>query len=347
MSVKIIIKLLLLILVVSLSSCFSKEKQVLNLDEFSINNVDLSLMELDSPPLFPKGCVCIDSTLIIYDAKEKEGFLSFYRGNRKVGCFGNRGEGPNDFRIPRFFPNKKYSNSILVGDTDKLYIIDIDSAMANVPLSSFPFEAIPENLRLYNYLLCVTDSMLVVNQTGEFQLAFYDKIKDNVERKNYFEKISSLYSAPNLCYTMQIYDAYYTSNNESLVIAYKHRKQIDIISKSGDLVKQIYFPNYDMNNSKMSFNGNLIIEEDSKRFFTYVYPDEDSFYALCWNDTKENIKYGKAKPLIYKFDWEGNLNQIYQLNQCISYFCVSDNQLYAIGIREDDLELCLYEGKLM
>ena len=130
MSVKIIIKLLLLILVVSLSSCFSKEKQVLNLDEFSINNVDLSLMELDSPPLFPKGCVCIDSTLIIYDAKEKEGFLSFYRGNRKVGCFGNRGEGPNDFRIPRFFPNKKYSNSILVGDTDKLYIIDIDSAIA-------------------------------------------------------------------------------------------------------------------------------------------------------------------------------------------------------------------------
>ena len=122
---------------------------------------------------------------------------------------------------------------------------------------------------------------------------------------------------------------------------------IDIISKSGDLVKQIYFPNYDMNNSKMSFNGNLIIEEDSKRFFTYVYPDEDSFYALCWNDTKENIKYGKAKPLIYKFDWEGNLNQIYQLNQCISYFCVSDNQLYAIGIREDDLELCLFEGKLM
>ena len=51
---------------------------------------------------------------------------------------------------------------------------------------------------------------------------------------------------------MQIFDAHYNAGEESIVIAYKNRKQIDLVSFDGEMIKRIYFPNYDYNIPKIN-----------------------------------------------------------------------------------------------
>ena len=93
--------------------------------------------------------------------------------------------------------------------------------------------------------------------------------------------------------------------------------------------------------AKMSFR---IIFSDNM-FFSFIYPTNDYFYALCWNNTRTNIKQGSAKTSIYKFNWEGELKDIFQLDKAISYFCIdSSNILYAIGVSEDNLDLNIYSS---
>ena len=89
---------------------------------------------------------------------------------------------------------------------------------------------------------------------------------------------------------------------------------------------------------------NLKLSEDIHIFITSAAVSNEDYYFLCWDDTQKNIREGKARPYIYQIDAAGQVKQIFQLNKCISYFCLSDNRLYAIGFTEDtDLQICQEE----
>ena len=340
----------LFFLLFTFSSCTEK-KEVLTLEHVKVSKLQLEETPFDIPSLFPKGCCIKDSFLVIFDPKDKDGFLYIYNKEKKtlLNKYGIIGEGPNDFKNPRFLFNDNLQiskNTLLIGDVTSLYSVNIDSIFSSSKKAHYIQTEIPENLRLYNYVLQDNDSMLIVNQTRDHQLTFYNKLTHTIELKNYFEKNRYLKDASDFCHVMQIYDAYYSSNKERIVIAYKNWKQIDIISTSGKLIKHIYFPNYDYNKSKMSLDRkSLQIEDDAHMFFSFIYPTNDYFYALCWNNTRTNIKQGSAKTSIYKFNWEGELKDIFQLDKAISYFCIdSSNILYAIGVSEDNLDLNIYSS---
>lgn len=342
----------ILVSLFTLSSCADK-KEVLNLSRVKESKLQLEEISFDVPSLFPKGCCVKDSFLIVFNPKDKEGFLYIYDKGDKTFLkkYGTIGEGPDDFKNPRFLFNDNLlpsKNTLLIGDGTRLYAVNIDAILNSSGKAHDVLTEIPGNLRLYNYLLHNNDSMLVVNQTGEHQLTFYNKRTKTTDLKNYFEKNGILKDASDFCRAMQIYDAYYSSNRERIAIAYKHWKQIDILSASGDLIKQIYFPDYDYNRGKMSLDGeSLRLGEDARMFFSFIYPTNDFFYALCWDNTKTNIKQGSARASIYQFNWEGELKEIFRLDKAVSYFCIdSSGMLYAVGISEDNLDLIIYSSTL-
>lgn len=344
--------IIILLILLSLSSCTDK-KDILTLDGVEETTVYLNEITFNEPSFFPKGCIATDSFLIVFSPKDKEGFIYIYDKEKKnlLAKYGRIGEGPNDFKNPRFLPNKTLlssDNVLLVDDVTDLYEISIDSILNTKDYTPVSILKIPDNLMLYNSIIHNSDSMLVLNQTGEHQLTFYDRQTKKVERKNYFKKLKYSSNISDLSYVMQVYDACYSSNNENFVIAYKNWKQIDIISTTGDLLKQIYFADYDFNKNKMSFNEGFRLNENAKLFFTFIYPTKKSFYALCWENTKNNIKQGIARTDIYKFNWDGELKEIFHLNKSISYFCIDkSNRLYAIGISEDNLDLNIFSAILM
>lgn len=328
-------------------SCASDKHETISLEEVQTHEMHLKKMSLEDAPLFPKGCCLIDSILVIYDQKEKNGFLYIYDLNGQLlGKYGTRGNGPNDFIQPRFVSNGKLVTSnreIYIGDINAVYALNIDSALASVKKENLPYTEIPEILSLYNYVLQNTNTMLVVQQTRDRQLTFYNKKTHEIDLKNYFKRLPSLSTASDLCYVMQVYDAYYSSNEETMVIAYKNRKQIDILSSSGDLLNRIYFPGYDYNDSRMTLkNRNLVLADDAKMFFSFVFTTSDFYYFLCWDDTRKNIKSGKANSKIYKTDKFGNVLEIIQMDKSISYFCLNQSRLYAIGVSEENLDLEIY-----
>lgn len=327
-----------------LFSCGEK-KEVVSLDQVPTQEVHLKKLNLEDAPLLPKGCCMVDSLLIIYEPNDKEGFLSVYKDTMLLGRYGTLGDGPDDFFNPRFVSNGAFisgSREIRLADINALYTLNVDSALiASIGKSRLPQTIFPEDVRYFNYVLRDTDSLLLVQRTSDFQLTFYDKISGQVSGKNYFDRISSLDGAPDICYVAQVYDAYYTSNGQNIVIAYKNRKLIDILSLSGDLQRRIYFPGYDSNDSKMSLKyQNLEMSESALLFFTFAAYAGNSYYFLCWEATRADIRVGKARSKIYKMDMSGNVEAILRLDKCISYFCLDESRLYAIGLSEgEDLQV--------
>ena len=180
-------KYLLLVLMVLLVSCTKDKNAIVNLDKIPIREIHLEKMNLEDAPLFPRGCCLVDSSLVLFDSKDKDGFLSIYNlEGQLLGKYGTKGNGPNDFVQPKFISNGKF----------------------------------------------------------------------------------------------------------------------------------------------ITANRNMHIG--------------DSYYFLCWDDTRENIKAGKAKTKIYKTDSSGNIQEIMQLDKSVSYFCLNQSHLYAIGISEENLDLEVY-----
>lgn len=70
---------------------------------------------------------------------------------------------------------------------------------------------------------------------------------------------------------MQIFDAHYNAGEESIVIAYKNRKQIDLVSFDGEMIKRIYFPNYDYNIPKMHIEENNLKYDVNARLFFHLF----------------------------------------------------------------------------
>ena len=95
------------------SSCTEK-KEVLTLEHVKVSKLQLEETPFDIPSLFPKGCCIKDSFLVIFDPKDKDGFLYIYNKEKKtlLNKYGIIGEGPNDFKNPRFLFNDNFTTVI-------------------------------------------------------------------------------------------------------------------------------------------------------------------------------------------------------------------------------------------
>ena len=338
-----------LFLIIAFSGC-SSDKCNVNLQDVDSTSVKLTEISFkEEPPLFPKGCMVKDSLLIMFEPKDKDGFLHIYstETNRFIKKLGKKGRGQNEFMLPRLLGNGKFKsdkNCILLGDINGIYSVNISSDHYEKVLHT----ALPEDLSQCNYILENTDNVLTVNQTGEYQLTFYDKRNDEVSFKNYFDESLIDDDLPDFDRVTQAFDAYYSANDENIMIAYKNFKVIDLVSlKSKELTKRIYFPMYDSNQSKISVkNGNVSMDKGAKLFFTYIYPTDNCFYALSWDADREEIENATARSTIYKISNSGEIDRIYKIDQPISSFCLDQSgNIYAIGIAVNG-ELHIYRGKM-
>ncbi len=332
-----------IIVFLSFYSCNqASKKQIIDLKNVKEEKITATVVSFDKEPMYPKGCMLIDSILVLYEPKLKEGFLSIYdiKSNKLLNKFGNIGNGPCDFSRVRFLQNFKTGKDFLLGDSKNIYRLNIDSLLVNYKnCENTILQRIPQDLKRYNYILGVKENTIIANTTGENQLVIFNKKDKSQVYKKYYKKEVSLENINDFCYATQIYDAYYASNNgKNIVIAYENVKRIDIVSADGTLKKEINFPNYDENLSKIKKIDDSNVEiKDGTFFYSYVYPTDNYFYSLCWNSPIDKIGEGKAMPEIQIFNWNGALQKVLKLDRPISYFCIDEKNkiIYAIGITPD------------
>jgi hypothetical protein len=348
------IAVILLLFVVHSCKHKTEHNDFVYADQHSIIQLKSERINLDEPPLFPKGCCVKDSLLILFEAKEKDGFLCLYslKSLKKVAKYGAIGNGPCEFSSAKIFFNENLlplNRAVLAGDNKHFYQLHIDSIFngydncENAVLTYAYSELNP-----YNYVLHISDSLIIVNKTGDHQLTFYNPKTRQSSSKNYFSKIKGM-DVSDFVYNTQIYDAHYSSSKDKIVVAYKYFKCLDIISKDGKLLKHIKFPDYKTNRSKIKrIDSHNIDIVDAVIYYTFVHSTNNYFYALCWNTTRENITKANVASEIHKFDWDGNLINIMKLDSPVSYFCIDEkaNILYNIGM-SSELDLEIYKCPLL
>lgn len=198
--------------------------KTLHMDNIREIHIQAEATSYCSTTLYPKSYVFIqDSFLVVFEPKNHNNFNHIYNTNTKkiIAQFGQIGKGGYDFINPRLITNNipAKSNEFIIGDTRRFCKINIDSLLLNKNYKGEDYADIPDELRLYNYILYCSDSLIIVNQTGKKQLTFWDINKEKAVHKNILLRNENL-KVTDLCLTMGIYDAYYTSNGERIAIMY-------------------------------------------------------------------------------------------------------------------------------
>ena len=300
--------------------------------------------------LFPRNCFLLqDSILAVYEPKNHEGFVQFYneKSFEHLGSFGNIGEGPDDYVSPTIIIDfsKAIKGRFTVGDVRKLCMVDIDSVLTKDDYKGRIYAELPQSLRLYNSLLFYSDTLIIVNQTGEYQLTYWRGDSEKVIRSNFFRRNEDL-AVLDLNLTTQVYSASYASNHERIAIAYRNWKQIDILSFNGEVINRLRFADDLYNQDKLEVqgsSGNVSLAPNGHIFFTKLLSNAEHLFAICWDATKADIKSGIAKSKVYQLDWSGNLIHTYAFDKAISGICLQGNRIkYAIGISQDNPEVTLY-----
>ena len=122
--------LLFLIFIIIITTSCHDNKKVVDLSRTAECNINLSVINLEDSPLYPKGCCLIDSFLVLFDYKNDEGFISVYKDTLLYARYGKIGSGPNEFINPTFISNGKclsYSDGIKIGDVKSIYNLSLDS----------------------------------------------------------------------------------------------------------------------------------------------------------------------------------------------------------------------------
>ena len=180
---------------------------------------------------------------------------------------------------------------------------------------------IPKELSPYNSIVWDTDSLLVLNQTGNYQLSFFNTTTQQVEQKNYFQPLAATDGASDFCYATQIYDAYYSSNGQTLAIAYKNRKLGWVAYIAGKRESRRLMGDYILKEDDLTKN---VFHEDASFTTTWSidlhWPDPENSKHFPGNEfkavTKHILIYPYAAP--YRCLYSRNINNLFMAGRNIS-----------------------------
>lgn len=340
--------LLVIVLCFSLSCNNSINVNFVDESKVEIQHVSMDKIHMPKLGLVPKGCCFVDSLFAIYNSQVSDSIISIYKGNKLIFSFGKTGNGNDEMQMPLFVGKgrclKRYL-PIRTGLDYRMYDLQqIDFENGTV---EYKTEEMPEEAMLANYVLYNDDSLMVLNVTGDYQLLFYDKIFNNKKNVSFIDDKFMGGNVFDMIYNTSVFGASYNCNGNYIVIAYYRFKMIDIVSMSGKLIKRLTFDQFDINKSKFHpvGDGNVRFDDSIVRFFTSIIVDDDYFYVVCQNDTKVMNEQHQTKTKLYKLDYNGTLQKVYQLDRKATFGVVKENELYIIGYSNtEDAEV--YHAKL-
>lgn len=285
--------------------------------------------------LRPSKLIVHGDKLVVYDMQEENMFKVFELPEvRYRYSFGNVGQGPDDF----VFIDKESLNSgkqLEIVDQQELIRLDLtDTGAVRVSRHPLLFEerAVLSGVKRINDSIYLSDGfsdekgkelqrMNIV--TGDVE-EFGEIPQWNKELSTFTEK-KQAYSK-SFCVNEQ--------TGESAVFYYMYPK-FRLFSKDNKCVKTVTI---------QTGSGETPTEE-GRIFFTESFATPSHLYVMWVDKSKEEVMKDVEtfQPDLLVFDWEGNLEARYRLDQPVITFTVAGNKLYAPSFLETDV---LYEYEL-
>lgn len=327
-------------------SCSQSHKNIVDEGAYPAVNMKLREVAFDEHTMFPTDVLIFsDSILVVHERKNQIGFLTAYNilTNQLLSAFGAIGDGPNDFLNPRILHDLTTNENLYIGDLDKITRFSIDSITTS-GYNGEKIQTLPSEIKGYNYLLIDNDSLIAYNQAGEHPLSVFNKQAKSLRFTDYYPEIDWKEGSEYIKNT-DVFANCMTSNGELIAIAYHNWNTISIITPNGDVIKELYFPDWDYNIGKMSIDPttkNLRFDENAKIYFTKIRSNDNYIFALGWSATKAQIKNGEVPSFILVMDWEGNIIRKINFDRSVASFCINNETIPYVTAMGDDGEIHVF-----
>jgi len=305
-----------------------------DIQSFMKNDLNLHLLEMEEELMAPKKIWIHESMLIINDEGYSDGFLSFYSLNTGtlVTRYGRRGEGPDDYFLPRFNKTKDMIQITAINNKSNLLSLkDIPS------INLLKYEPLRNELFYESdYLFLINDSLILGCQTLETQFVLLNNktgVKEDV--KDYLP-LSNSKKLPSI-FNKEVFDAFYNIHpcKKNIVAVYKYYPMMDILDLSDFTMKRIEFKNNHTNSYSIIEDGSTIKFNNPILQYTFSYCTKNNIYLLFQNANRKELKDNKYKSEIHIFDWEGNFQRRLSLDIPLYNFAITDDNLYLYGLGLD------------
>ncbi len=283
--------------------------------------------KIEAECLMPFMILIIKDKLVIYNEVKENRFSVFDLNNYNLLYqFGNFGAGPEEFQFIDRNSIREYKGYLTLLDQFHLKKISLgDKKMNIVSSTSIPSKTTElSGFTLVDDSLFVTDNRSIktndevfiqslVNHNKKVGIStfpfFNSKINENqIQRENITRKsIASRRSDGRIC----------------LLYTYMHR--LKIFTKAGKQISDVSVE------PLLKVQGDFDME-NAKLFTGQIYVSDNYIYSLNLNAKEEELFAGKNQtPLLEIWDWEGNLINIYALDEEILGFCISEKnkKIYA------------------
>jgi|GEM_PF-3010570 hypothetical protein len=347
-------KNLLIVLFTSLIfsiSCTDKDEYS---DKAFKNLEPVSLNIHKSKLLVPSGFDYTESGLLTIESKlDSNQFKIFASGeNEQILSFGKSGSGPGEFSgmIQQPVSTTLKSNSQFYDWSKKrLSVYDLSLLKDGMVQRSIEKEyVLPPELMLAQYSAFINDSTVV--SSGGLDKGYISFTDVNTDESNYFDPIDFDLSSYDYREKSYLYESFFGVNNkeELIAVASKFMPEMHIINYDGEIIakKEMSSPNNidlnklkDIENMKIHFYGLSVSEEYI--FATYVGKSVTEMDEIIKNNEFQNVDLLK----LYKFDWQGNLIESYQLTGGLfPYLSIDDvnSRLYSMNSISDSTEIVYF-----
>jgi hypothetical protein len=278
---------------------------------------------------------CTEKYIVLFSRQREHLFCIYTLNGDSLGCFGNRGQGPNDMINTRYCGQKSDNNSLWITDVSnaRLCALNIeqslnekqcvfDEVLTETPHSINAFICndtllISEQMQSDNYCLIITN---ILNQRIVSENKLYKYPSQNVfsTYKSIWrihpdgEKMASAMYSINMINLLDLTD----NSRKSLIINPPVKRLDEIVDKNTRLEKWTYYIDLDVT--------------------------DEYIYALYCNQSQEDSYEVEKEMEVHVFDWQGNAIYKYIVSQYITAISVDEIQHCLYGLAENDERVYKY-----
>ncbi|MDB9205783.1 BF3164 family lipoprotein [Odoribacter splanchnicus] len=276
----------------------------------------------------PERCyedgILIDSILILKESCSENLFYAYnIYTNEKIHQWGRLGRGPEEFNYPMFV-NTLNQDMLTIYDSPAANLIQIP--LKNTDQKKYLQSQVKKSLgsyMLFLYNFHLTDSLYIFTpiEADEGLFSIYN-------RKT--EKVFHVPYKPDYEYNKEERkDVYYhhlsvSPKHETILAAFQYLNLINFYSFDGELKKS-----YTLSYSPEENNYSLYITEETILQSIQTYSTNEKVYIL-WNGNPMKTEFvGTSKILV--FSWQGDLEKVYELNNCPRFITIDEHSGNAFG----------------
>lgn len=296
--------------------------------------------KIEAECLLPIMISIVKDKLVIYN-EEKNNIFSVFDLNdySLLYQFGNAGKGPEEFQFIDRNSIREYKGNLILLDRYRFKKINLGTNKMNIVSTTL----IPTKVTDLSGFTLIDDSLFISqNRSIKTNDEIFSQSLLNNDRKvgistfPYFnEKINSdLIQRENI--TRQSLAS--RRSDGRICLLYTHMHRLKIFTKTGKKINDVSI------GPLLKVKGDFDMEKDNS-FTGRVYVSDNYIYSLNLNAKEDELFVGKNRtPLLEIWDWEGNLINIYALDEEIIGFCVSEEykKIYATTLNYTD-QILIYD----